>query len=178
MAIVNGYVNEYLPNHHRATTNGMVYSHILRAEEKLGRPLKDEEVVHHINHNRGDNSPENILVFASNADHSAFHKYGSYYLDEEGVAHCSARHVCKNCGKPCDHSADFCLECYNILQRKVKDRPSRDELKEMIREYSFCEIGRTYGVSDNAVRKWCDFYKLPRKKSIIKTYSEEDWLAI
>jgi hypothetical protein len=34
------------------------------------------------------------------------------------------------------------------------------------------------GVTDNAVRKWCDKYKLPRKVSEIKNYTDEEWEKI
>ena len=42
----------------------------------------------------------------------------------------------------------------------------------------FTQIGTKFGVSDNAVRKWCDKYRLPRKASEIKSYSDEEWLKI
>ena len=32
-----------------------------------------------------------------------------------------------------------------------------------------------YGVSDNAIRKWCDSENLPRKSKEIKSYSDEEW---
>lgn len=56
--------------------------------------------------------------------------------------------------------------------------PLREELKEMIRTNSFVSIGKQYGVSDNAVRKWCDGYKLPRRKRDIKEYTDEEWKDI
>jgi len=38
----------------------------------------------------------------------------------------------------------------------------------MIKTKSFVNIGKLYGVSDNAVRKWCKYYGLPyRKRDII-----------
>ena len=42
----------------------------------------------------------------------------------------------------------------------------------------FTQIGKKYGVSDNAVRKWCDFYDLPRKSTEIKKYTDQDWELI
>ena len=48
----------------------------------------------------------------------------------------------------------------------------------MIRTLTFTEIGRTYGVSDNAVKKWCDVYNLPRKKSDIKKYTDTEWQSV
>lgn len=56
-----GYVWIYMPEHHRAS-NGRVFEHILVAEEKLGRKVTRDEVVHHINHVKTDNRPENLEV--------------------------------------------------------------------------------------------------------------------
>lgn len=59
-----------------------------------------------------------------------------------------------------------------------KNSLSREELKTKIRNTSFLEIGREFGVSDNAVRKWCVKHHLPRTKKEINGYSEEEWLII
>jgi transposase-like protein len=34
------------------------------------------------------------------------------------------------------------------------ERPSYEQLIEDVRTMSFCAVGRKYGVTDNAVRKW------------------------
>ncbi len=47
--------------------------HRVVAEEMLGRPLKPGEVVHHIDGNKQNNAPENLMVFESSSAHLAFH---------------------------------------------------------------------------------------------------------
>jgi len=57
-------------------------------------------------------------------------------------------------------------ECHRKHQRKVKDRPSKDELDFLISTMTWVAMGKKYGVSDNAVRKWARGYGLlPRKAS-------------
>ncbi len=48
--------------------------HRWAAEKKLGRKLTDEEVVHHKDRNKLNNSPENLHVFSSQAAHWKAHK--------------------------------------------------------------------------------------------------------
>lgn len=50
------------------------HTHRIVAEQKLGRPLKPGEVVHHIDGNKRNNNPENLMVFASQALHAKWHK--------------------------------------------------------------------------------------------------------
>lgn len=50
--------------------------HRLVMEEKLGRPLKKEEVVHHINKIKYDNRPENLEIFSNQSAHMTHHHRG------------------------------------------------------------------------------------------------------
>lgn len=68
-------------------------------------------------------------------------------------------------------------ECAQKAQRYV-ERPSREELKQLIRTTPFTTIGKQFGVSDNSIRKWCVYYNLPKRVSEIKKYSDEDWNKI
>ena len=63
---------------------------------------------------------------------------------------------------------------FSLLNRKV-ERPAREELKNKIRFLPFVQIGKLYGVTDNAIRKWCDYYNLPRRVKDIKQYTDEEW---
>ena len=87
------------------------------------------------------------------------------------------KYICKDCGKPVWNKDSRCLECSHKAQRKV-ERPSREELKDLIRTESFLAIGRKYSVSDSAIRKWCKAYDLPYRVSEIKKIKKEDWRNI
>ena len=48
----------------------------------------------------------------------------------------------------------------------------------MIRTRAFTSIAKDFGVSDNAIRKWCVSEGLPSKSKDIKIYSDEEWELI
>ena len=68
--------------------------------------------------------------------------------------------------------------CAMKERRIVKERPTREELKQMIRTKPFTQIGQQYGIGDNSIRKWCDTYGLPRKKTDIDKMTDEEWEKI
>ena len=87
------------------------------------------------------------------------------------------KNFCPKCGKEILTDSKQCASCWHT-ETRVSERPDRDELKNKIRIQSFCNIGKEYGVSDNAIRKWCDAYGLPRTKKEINSYSNEEWDCI
>lgn len=73
----NGYVLIRVgADHHLADVRGYAYEHRLVAEKKLGRRLRPNEEIHHINGDKKDNRPENIEVAASRKHHAVFHRAG------------------------------------------------------------------------------------------------------
>jgi len=76
---------------------------------------------------------------------------------------------CERCGsefQPKYRKQRFCSrECGSRYRRassvhqRLVDRPPYDVLKGEIAEYGYLGVGRKYGVSDNAVRKWVRFYE-------------------
>ena len=73
-----------MPEHERSNGNGFVFEHIVIAEEKYGRKIGVKEAVHHINGIKSDNRPENLIVFSSSGEHTAFHHTGSKRSRETG----------------------------------------------------------------------------------------------
>jgi hypothetical protein len=58
-----GYRIVYRPGHPNANRYGRLPEHRWIMAETLGRPLQDDENVHHINGNRLDNRPENLELW-------------------------------------------------------------------------------------------------------------------
>lgn len=88
--------------------------------------------------------------------------------------------ICKDCGEKIFKGGKRCKKCEAKRRIMTVDvmRVSREELKTLIRTLPFLQIGEKFNVSDNAIRKWCDKYNLPRKASEIKKYSDEEWKLI
>lgn len=84
---------------------------------------------------------------------------------------------CLDCGKQISKNAKRCNQCASKI-RTSKSKPPKEELKKLIREKSFVELGKIFGVSDNAIKKWCISYNLPHLKSKIKSYSDLEWEKI
>jgi hypothetical protein len=59
----NGYIWRYAPGDPNATANSYVYQHRSVMSEKLGRPLRKNENVHHLNGDRKDNRFENLELW-------------------------------------------------------------------------------------------------------------------
>lgn len=103
--------------------------------------------------------------------------YNKYDNNKPEKALSGPKYQCIDCGTLVWAQGSRCDKCARIHLRKVI-RPSRDELKQLIRTVPFVEIGRQYGVTDNSVRKWCKQENLPTRKIDIKKLSNKDWEKI
>lgn len=182
----NSYVAIYLPKHPKAMSNGLVYAHIIAAENKLERYLEKEECVHHIDGCKTNNELNNLMIFASIADHSCYHDCIKNNLNFElkyikGIYYCKQLNYnnklfCPICKSRKTLIAKLCYSCYE--KEKRKNIPSRIILKNDIRNLSFVAIGNKYNVSDKAIVKWCKYYNFPYRKIDIKKYSDIEWNLI
>ena len=149
-----------------------MYEHLVVAEGFLGRELRPDELVHHLDGNPGNNRPENLIVMLR-AMHSKLHVWlsrGAMGIERFGVRRVETldpkvklrKYVnCAVCDAPLKgQQQKYCSkECRGLCNRKTR-RPSRETLKKDLETMSWRAIGRKYRVSDNAVRKWAKQYRL------------------
>ena len=69
------------------------------------------------------------------------------------------KNKCIDCDVELKGKYKRCNVCNGLNNRKVKDRPPLDQLLKEIEETSYLAVGRKYGVSDNAIRKWIKQYQ-------------------
>jgi len=115
-------------------------------------PLETE----HKNGDRTDNREKNLELLCCNC-HALTLTWRGRKNKKEVV-----KKYCRLCNKNIHRysKTGICNSCFNKTRdysnanRKVKNRPSKEQLLREIEETNYCAVGRRYGVSDNAVRKW------------------------
>lgn len=146
------YKKVYCPNHPAAQKDGRVYEHRLVMEKKLGRYLKDNEEVHHIDHNPRNNNPDNLMLFTNHSEHTRHEMIGNIRNKKD-----MSDRVCNKCNKSDDElpkrkdtgSADWysqdsnwlCKNCYqkisikSLQYQKEYRVKNRDKIVTYLRDY-------------------------------------------
>ncbi|MGH2894088.1 MAG: HNH endonuclease [Solirubrobacteraceae bacterium] len=122
-------------------------------------------ILDHINGISNDHRLENLRIVCANC---------AATLDTHCGRNVPHERICPGCGQgfmPTTMQHRYCSqECWGIVARELKlgvpqphlrkvERPSYEQLKEDVRTMSMLAVGRKYGVSDNAVRKWIRWYE-------------------
>lgn len=126
--------------------------------------------LHHIDGNRENNKIDNLMILCPNC-HSQTDNYAGKKAKKKSTKKCFI------CQCKISRSAKYCRTCYfKYIQNKNSDLIiDREKLKELIRNNSFVSVGKMFNISDNAIRKWCEKYDLPRKTSEIRKYTDDEW---
>lgn len=105
----NGYIYILQPNHPNALKKGYVgyiAEHRLVMSEHIKRPLKSNEIVHHINGNKSDNKLKNLKLMLRK-EHNSMHCIGKNNGNWKGGR---KPIICKTCKKeflPQDRKNDY-----------------------------------------------------------------------
>ena len=185
-----------MPDHPRANNKGWVYEHYVNAEKNIGRYLRKGEAVHHVDGNKWNNDPSNLIVFATWGDHSSCHGGAQIYKDEEGIWHAikigghkycgngksiairDIPSICKYCGRKFlgikGQRNKYCsIECSG-LDKRLFDPPI-EELVETLRKENgnFSRVGTIYNVTDNAIRRRLKKHGMPYRSRDYR--SKDEW---
>lgn len=145
-----------------------------------GKPLV--LTMDHIDGDTNNNCLNNLRWICPNCDRQLPTYAGRNKKRENQTRY--ARNTCKICGANIGRKNQYCLVCMKeIRKRNIKantsnPKPNRSVLKNLIRNNSFVDIGKMYGVSYTSVKKWCRTYDLPSKKYDINKYSDDEWKNI
>lgn len=111
---------------------------------------------------------KNCILLCANCHAELHNPNCDYFIDDQDESNnrLNAQEVyleptgfCPVCNKD-TYGTKYCSQsCAKISKRKVQ-RPDKDTLEKEISESSWREIGKKYGVSDSAVRKWAKQYEL------------------
>lgn len=74
-----GYIYCIAKDHPHAVDNGYVLEHRLVMERHLGRYLKPDEIVHHIDRRKDNNNLSNLILFANHSEHAKHHNLGKAF---------------------------------------------------------------------------------------------------
>ena len=132
-------------------------------------------ILDHINGSNHDDRLENLRWVCPNCNQQLDTTNGKNLKNKN--KNNKILNYCIDCGKEISIGATRCISCEQA--RRHCEKPiTREELKKLIRNTPFTRIGEQFGVSDNAIRKWCESYNLPRKVRDIKKYTDEEWNKI
>ena len=181
--ISKGYRYVYAPEASGAKKSGSykgyIFEHRLVMENFLGRPLQDDEAIHHIDLDKLNNSIENLMVL-SNSKHAKIHHLLQGHTissqdckDREKirkVLSCEFR-KCVDCGVDLSVRKDSkskiirCVNCAIKHRRKV-ERPNKETLTNQLTGSTMVAVAKIYGVSDNAIKKWAIQYGIDFKRLV------------
>ena len=126
----------------------------------------------HINGNNLDNRLENLRILCPNC-HSQTETYCGSNTKKSSINEYRANNpivkthkevvikepkdvkppnLCE-CGAIIQRRSKHCLDCHKKRMR-IHERPSIDILIQEVKEQNYTAVGKKYGVSDNAIRKW------------------------
>lgn len=134
--------------------------------------LGEKIILHldHINGNNMDNRLENLRLLCPNC-HSQTDTYCNNnkrsfkqdymkqnYDNRNNITKTTKKKKICKCGQEISNRSITCEKCYKMSIRKV-ERPSYEVLLSEISDLGYVGVGRKYGITCNAIRKWKKNYE-------------------
>lgn len=152
-----GYVYREDRDSPYASKSGRLYQHHYVMCEHIGRPLRDDECVHHKDRNRANNVLSNLQLMTK-AEHVKLHA-----IEDRGYTVETRKCKADCCGKEfvCSVKSKqlFCgKDCYVADISSGKRRKfeiAKEDLEALVWAMPTLEVAKLYGVSDVAISKRC-----------------------
>jgi hypothetical protein len=150
-------------------------------QDEFWRGERMAMILDHINGVRNDNRIGNLRIVCPNCAATL-------------PTHCGRKNrlprrkrSCKRCNQtflPSNSTQRYCCQACGVRWDRSKlrgspqptarrvSRPPYEQLLAEIEATNYCAVGRKYGVSDNAVRKWVKFYEREREATTSGSSSE------
>ncbi len=151
-----GYKAVHCPDHPNAWPKGYVYVHRIVMEMKLGRLLSRDEVVHHRDGDKHNNSPENLEV-SSRSHHASNHgKERGTELVLLVCAHCGDSFQRRKGQEPAVKGTAnaFCSRSCNGRHNGFLEKPSFKHGTSTGYSYHRCRCNLCKAAHREAHRKW------------------------
>lgn len=177
--------SRWLPDEEFFTENNYHTSHNLRRRLQAvkSRPYKcaicgleplwnGKELTLEVDHISGDSSDcrlENLRWLCPNC-HSQTSTFRGKNKHSKRIIRYGV-HTCDQCGQEFTakhRTAKYCSRSCAAIASRKKPPVTKDELYLLLKSGTFSSVARKYGVSPNAVIKWCKKYSLPHHASSYK----------
>lgn len=164
--------------------NSFVYEHRDVVNSNRSTPLRDDEVVHHLNGNHTQNIINN-LISLSIEDHGKLHRWidkgcpvyikdgenkGKYMThggvkEEKEVFKGYTKCALSSCSNMIGGNNKYCSdECYKKDLNLLK--PTKEKIIDELKSDETIEnLGKKYSVSGNGYKNWCKSYGVDPRKS-------------
>jgi len=125
-------------------------------QDEMWNNEKISLILDHISGINDDNRLGNLRILCPNCNATLDTNGGKNIKNKPKKKNKKPKHC--DCGREILSNANQCVKCGQISQRKV-ERPTYKQLLEELEKTNYCAVGRKYGVSDAAVRKWVKEYE-------------------